>query len=741
MIGKTISHYKILQKLGEGGMGVVYKAEDTKLKRQVALKFLPQEMTRSQEWEERFLREAQAAAALDHPSICHTYEIDETEGQTFISMAYLDGQSLAGKIESGPFDVDEAVNIALRVAEGLKHAHKRGIVHRDIKPANIMVTADGQAKIMDFGLAKLAGKTRLTKTATVMGTVAYMSPEQARGDGAIDHRADVWSLGVLIYEMMTGVLPFDAETEIGLIYKIVNEDPAPIRNLRSDIPGSLASLVEKAMQKNSQSRYGEVEELISDLESMKSESTFSNDKTSPSIAVLPFADMSPEKDQEYFCDGLAEEIINALTQIEDLHVVARTSAFSFKGQNVKIRDIGRELNVATVLEGSVRKAGNRLRITGQLVNVADGYHLWSERFDRDMDDIFAIQDEITEAIVDRLKPRLLGEEKARLAKRRAVDLEAYNLYLRGRLFTSQYTQEAFKKAIECFEQAIERESDYAPAYAGLSACYSFLPLFGPFEPKKTFPTAREAALKALQLDDNLAEAHRSMAQIKSYYDWDWKSGEREFKRAIELNPGDAISHIWYALFLMRMGRHDEAINEADRALELDPLSLYINQSVGHVFCFADEPDRAISVIRRVLEMDPNYSAAHILLGLAYWLKSKPEEAMAEFQIGMEGSGGLEPVAQTMVGTVCALTGRRDEGLQIREDLLERSRREYVPAYLLASLSFALGETDRGFEWLDKAYEEHDLYLFYVKNLFVLNLVKLRSDPRYIAMLKKIGLDK
>jgi TolB-like protein/Tfp pilus assembly protein PilF len=741
MIGETISHYKITEKLGEGGMGVVYKAEDTKLERTVALKFLSPQTLGTEEEKIRFVREAKAAAALDHPSICTVYEIDEADGQTFIAMAYLYGQSLADRIESGLLDVGEAVNIALRVAEGLKHAHKRGIVHRDIKPANIMVTDDGQAKIMDFGLAKLIGRTRLTKTATVMGTVSYMSPEQAGGDSAIDHRADVWSLGVLIYEMMTGALPFDAETDAGLIYKIVHEDPEPITNHRSDIPGSLASLVEKAMQKDPQSRYGDAEELIADLESVKSEASVSAGSSSPSIAVLPFVNMSADPEQEYFCDGIAEELINALTQLENLHVVARTSAFFFKGKDVKIHDIGRELNVATVLEGSVRKAGNRLRVTAQLVKVADGYHLWSERYDRELDDVFAIQDEITLAIVDKLKPRLLGGDKAKLARRRAVDLEAYNLYLRGRLFTSQYTQEALKKAIECFEQAIEREPDYAPAYAGLAACYSLLPLMGPFEPKKTIPTAREAALKALHLDDNLAEAHRSMAQVKSYYDWDWKSGEREFKRAIELNPGDAISHIWYALFLMRTGRHDEAIDEADRALELDPLSLYINQSVGHVLCLTNEPDRAISVLRRILEMDPNYSAAHILLGVAHLYKAEYEEAMAEFQLGMEGSSGMEPAAQMMLGTVYALTGRRDESLQIREDLLERSRQEYVPAVFPAVVSFALGEVDRGFELLDKAYEEHDLYLTVLKRSPQLDILDIRSDPRYIAMLKKIGLDK
>jgi serine/threonine-protein kinase len=604
-----------------------------------------------------------------------------------------------------------------------------------------MITEDGQAKIMDFGLVKLIGKTRLTKTATVMGTVSYMSPEQARGESAIDHRADVWSLGVLIYEMLTGALPFDAETDTGLIYKIVHENPEPITNHRSDIPGSLVSIMAKAMQKDSQSRYGDAEELIAELEAVKSGASVSTESSSPSIAVLPFADMSPERDQEYFCDGLAEEIINALTQLKDLHVVARTSAFSFKGQQLDIREIGRKLNVATVLEGSVRKAGNRLRITGQLVKVADGYHLWSERYDREMDDVFAIQDEITLAIVGELKPRLLGGDKAKLARRRVVDLEAYNLYLKGRWFRSRSTREAFKKAIDCYNQAIEKAPDYALAYAGLSQCYTSLPYFGPFEPKETIPKAREAALKALQLDENLAEAHVSMALIKSLYDWDWESGEREFKRAIELNPGDALSRQQYARVLMQRGRPAEAINEVERALELDPLSLLTSQDAGLVFCFSDEPDRAIEVMQSILEMDPNYSLAHFYLGVAYWIKSDYEKATAEFQREMKGPSGRDTAARAMIGVGYAQRGRRDETAQILEALLERSRREYVPAYFLAILSFALGETDHGFELLDKAYEEHDLYLSFIKAAPGLDIVGMRSDPRYNAMLKKIGLDK
>jgi serine/threonine protein kinase len=574
MIGETISHYKITEKLGEGGMGVVYKAEDTRLKRSVALKFLSPELMGSEEWKHRFIREAQAASALDHPSICTTYEIDEIDDQTFIAMSYIEGRSLAERIESGPLEAAEAVRIAIQVAEGLQRAHRKGIVHRDIKPANIMLTDDGHAKILDFGLAKLADRTRLTKTATVMGTVSYMSPEQARGE-AVNYGADIWSLGVVIYEMLTGEVPFDGANDQAVIYSILNKEPEPISSIREDMPHALDEAVRKMLRKESEERYEDMDSLIGDLKRAQSglaASPMPEEESSPSIAVLPFTNMSADPDQEYFCDGLAEELINALTQIEDLHVVARTSAFSFKGQQLDVREIGRKLNVATVLEGSVRKAGNRLRITGQLVKVADGYHLWSERYDREMDDVFAIQDEITLAIVDKLKPRLLGEEKAKLAKSRAVDLEAYNLYLRGRWFAGQLAQEAFEKAIECYNQAIKKEPDYAPAYAGLADCHTWLPFVGPFESKKIMPKARKAALKALQLDDNLAEAHSSMALIKSLYDWDWESGEREYKRAIELNPGVAFIHQRYAMFLMYMGRHDEAINEAERALELDPLS-------------------------------------------------------------------------------------------------------------------------------------------------------------------------
>jgi TolB-like protein/Tfp pilus assembly protein PilF len=583
----------------------------------------------------RFIHEAQAAAALNHPNICTIYEIDEADGQQFIAMEFVDGQSLKEKIAAGPLKIDEAINLAIQIAEGLQAAHEKGITHRDIKPANVMITNKGQAKIMDFGLAKLAEqKTRLTKTGMTVGTVAYMSPEQAQGVDA-DHRADIWSFGVMLYEMITGQLPFHAEYEQAVVYSILNEDAKPISGLRTEVPMELERIVSKAMAKSPDERYQRVDEMLSMLRSLSKKLEAGQppaaETMQASIAVLPFVDMSPQKDQEYFCDGMAEELINALTKLEGLRVVSRTSAFQFKGKAFDIRKIGEQLNVASVLEGSVRKTGDRLRITAQLINVVDGFHLWSEKYDREMKDVFDIQDEISRAIVDALKIKLVGEAATRLVKRYTENLEAYTLYLKGRYYWNKRTEPGLTKGIEYFEKAITKDPGYALAYAGLADCYNVISHYGAVPPKASVPKAKIAAIKALEIDDALVEAHTSLAFALYNYDFAWLAAEKEFQRAIALNPNYATAHHWYAIYLATRGRLEEAIAEMQRARELDPLSLIINTEVGWMLYFGRHYNQAIEQYQKTLEMDPSFAVAHWGLGLAYQQKAMPQEAIAEFQ--------------------------------------------------------------------------------------------------------------
>jgi serine/threonine protein kinase/tetratricopeptide (TPR) repeat protein len=750
MIGKTISHYRILEKLGEGGMGVVYKAQDTKLKRTVALKFLTPQALGSEEERTRLVQEAQAAAALNHPHIATIYEIDEVEGETFIAMGYIDGQSLKQKIESGPLKLDQALEIAIQVAEGLQEAHDMGIVHRDIKSANIMVTSKGQAKIMDFGLAKLAGRMEITKTGTTMGTAAYMSPEQARGE-PVDHRTDIWSLGVVLYEMLSGQLPFKSEYEQAVVYSILNEEPEPIKNLRPSVPIELERLIAKTLAKSTDERYQHINDVLVDLRKLRKEleSNISKEQPStkkpqPSIAVLPFTNLSADKEQEYFCDGMAEEIINALTHVEGLRVVARTSAFSFRGKEIDIREIGKKLNVGTLLEGSVRKAGNRLRISAQLVNVADGYHLWSEKYDRDIgelccpEDIFAIQDGISLAIVDKLKVKLLGGEKAKLIKRHTEDLDAYNLYLKGRYFWNKRTEESLTRAIGCFEQAITEDPNFALAYAGLADSYNLLGFYGVLPPKETFPKAKASAIRALELDEVTAEAHTSLAFARLYHDWNWMDAEKEFKRAFELNPRYPTAHHWYAEYLASMGRTDEVINEAKQALKFDPLSLIINTMLGFAFYLSHQYDQAMEQLHRTLEMDANFVPAHFFLGLVYVRRSMFEKAIAEFERAIILFPG-STLWLAALGHVFAVSGKRDEAQRVVEELKEISRRRYVPLYYVAAVYADLGDKDQAFEWLEKSYEECDSWLVFLRVDPLWD--SLRSDPRFTKLLKKMRLEK
>ena len=806
--GTKLGRYEIRSQIGVGGMGEVYLAEDTKLHRRVALKILPAEFSEDSQHAARFLREAQAASALNHPNICTIHEINDENELPFIAMEYVEGETLSERIKDDGLDLAETLDIAMQIADALAEAHAHGIVHRDVKSANIIVNRRGQVKILDFGLAKkistkneAATQQLLSQAGMILGTVAYMSPEQARGL-AVDAGTDVWSFGVVLYEMLTGKKPFSGATTTDLLAAILRNEPEDLYRLNHDVPAELERIVLKTLRKARDQRYESAKDLFADLKQLKKDldlaaarnmsepaseqfearisrrmpvpaaiaggptaeqnrpdtaggggpgaRSITSESWAPrsiaeatnSIAVLPFTNMSADPENEYFCDGLAEELLNALAKIEELKVAARTSAFSFKGKTANVSDIGSTLGVRTVLEGSVRKSGNRLRITVQLISAADGYHMWSERYDREMKDIFDVQDEITLAVVDALKVKLLGEEKAVVLRRHIENTEAYELYLKGRYYNNKHTIEDWLKGIEYFEKAIEIEPEYAPAYAQIGLSYITLSFFGLSSPHETLPKGKEVVTRALEIDDRLAEGHAALANILFYYEWDWAAAEREFKRAVKLNPNDANTRWRLGLFLVSRERFDKAIKEGERAVALDPLSLPTNLYAGFIYLLADQLDGALKQVARMIELEPNFHGSYWLEGAVYMAQEKYEEAVAALEKSMALGG--TPLVKSYLGCAYGLWGKRAEALGVLNELLETRERHYTNAFSIARVYNGLGEIGSACTWLEKTVAERNGEIVFLNVGTKAGTRKmwrksLRADPRYRDILRSIGL--
>ena len=716
-------------------MGVVYRAHDTKLDRTVALKFLPSHLGADEFEKQRFLNEAKAASALDHPNICSIFSIEETDdGNMFIVMAYYDGLPLKRKMDQGQLPLNEVINYGLQIAAGLQKAHDKGIVHRDLKPANIFITTDNQVKIIDFGLAKAARHTMLTKPGTTLGTVPYMSPEQAQGS-TVDHRTDIWSFGVLMYEMLTGQLPFRSEYETAVIYAIINEDPARLSEQNPDIANGLESIVLRCLEKEPEDRYQQVADLMRDLKSSDrtSDTQASKQESIPSIAVLPLVNLSRDEEVEYFSDGVTEDIIMALTKLDGLKVTAHNLSFQFKGKTPDINEIGKSLKVDSVLMGSLRSAGKRLRINVQLTDVKEDYVIWSERYDRVMEDIFEIQDEISQAVVDALKVELVGEEKKRLKKRNTDDVDAYNLYLKGRYYWNQRTPESIQKAKQYFEQALGEDENYALAHSGKADCFGSLGIFGGVSPREVLEEGKIAALKALELDPDLAEAHTSLAFIEVVYNRNGEFADRKFQQAKALDPKYATAPFWRAVFVLSpTGRHDEALAEVHLARRLAPTVAFIDSGLAFVYFYAHQFDEAIRSAKQTLELDPGYHYANFILGRALVQKGEVQKALGVFDKLKDAN-----MKQGCIGYAYALGGEKEEAYKILNNMVTSDTPDYSKAYQIALIHSGLNERDEVFQWLEKAYEENSPLFYWNSRAPEFN--NLRNDSRWKKLMDRMGL--
>ena len=761
----TIKQYRILAPIGKGGMGEVYLAQDTTLDRKVALKILPSEFADDRDRMDRFVREAKSASALNHPNIITIYEIGESNGTHFIATEFIDGKTLTELARAQALEYRFVLDVAIQVVSALDDAHSTGIVHRDIKPDNVMVRSNGLAKLLDFGIAKLSAPTDSSDETTtallsqtyagmLIGTPQFMSPEQARGL-PVDHQTDIFSLGVVMHQMLSGQSPFAGDTVSDALAAVLTREPRRL----TEVPAGLADIVSKTLQKDTRHRYRTAKDLLRDLRAFRQESDVQDNvdrragsppvEPTPgksvgrhSIAVLPFTNMSADADNEHFCDGLAEELLNALSKIDDLRVAARTSAFSFKGKSVNASEIGAKLSVNHILEGSVRRSGTRLRISVQLVNASDGFHLWSDRYDREMRDIFDVQDEIALAVVGTLKVMLFGAEKAALLKRYTDDAAVHELFLKGRYYSYKYSAEGWTRAIEFFQRAIDMQPDYAPAHAGMAACHGCLWFFGLLPAGQTIPQCKAATHKALEVDRTLGEAHLSLAIITFFYDWEWERAEQAFRQSIALNSNNAEALSYYALFLAFEGRTDEAHDRAQRALEIDPLSPLINMNVGWTYFATGRSDAALNQAGKMIEIEPDFYGAYWLKGAIRLAEGRYADAVEELKRAASLGGHHIVVAD--LASAYGLASRREDATIILDQLLETRRRQYVPAICMARVYSRLGEAEKAIEWLETAFDERNGEMVFLQGEIAgaaeddpLN--RLGSDPRLKDLLRRMSL--